>query len=187
MAFFDKNFRKEDLFLYLVALGLIGYFAVYFHQSRAELLDNIWYDSGKITEEKYLILVEQSRMRYEFTSKVLLSNSIRSNMSFLVGTVLCVLGTMIVIRRVRGEIEVGAGDADRSLSFKSTSPGVFLAFMGSLIIIFSIAFKDKYEVSDGGFQTQEQVNPDDSHSDERYNRMTGDSTQGNKKKWTIKR
>jgi hypothetical protein len=88
-------------------------------------------------------------MRYEFAGKVLISNSTRINLSFLIGSIMCILGTMIVIRKARVDtLEASGGDENISFSIKTTSPGIFLALLGTIILICSIVFKDEYNITD---------------------------------------
>lgn len=151
MAFFDRSFRKEDLFLYLVTLGLLIFLGYYFVQSRNSILSAVQFSRDKVPAE-YNILFESSGMKYEFASKVLAANSMRNNMSFLVGTFLCVLGTMIVVRRLRDSIEVGAQQGTGNFSVKTSSPGIFLCLIGGVLIILSVILKDKYEVTEGSVE-----------------------------------
>jgi hypothetical protein len=149
MAFFDNNFRKEDLFLYLVALGLLIFTGYYFSQSINELGTAIKYDSSRLPAE-YTVLFETSKMRYDFGSKVLLSNAVRTNMSFLLGTIMCLLGTMVVVRRIMTELDAAVKTPEKSeLSLKTSSAGLVLAFLGTAIIITAVTAKDRYNINDG--------------------------------------
>lgn len=149
MPFFDTNFRKEDLFLYLVALGLLIFTGYYFTQSIRQLQTAIQYDSNRLPAD-YAVLFETAKMRYEFGSKVLLSNAVRTNMSFLLGTIMCLLGTMIVVRRIRVEMDATIKTMDKSeFSLKTSSAGLTLVFLGTLLIIVAVTFKDKYNITDG--------------------------------------
>ena len=156
MPFFDNNFRKEDLFLYLVALGLLIFTGYYFTQSIMELRTAIQYDSSKLPAD-YTVLFETSKMRYDFGSKVLLSNAVRTNMSFLLGTIMCLLGTMVVVRRIMTELDASVKTPEKSeLSLKTSSAGLVLAFLGTAIIITAVTAKDRYNISDGTLEASMQ-------------------------------
>lgn len=167
MAFFDKDFRKEDAFLYLVSLGLLIFLGWYFLQYRIGVSSQDIYGYGSLVAEKDMITVVTERMKYDFFTLVLFSNSLRSNMSFMIGALLCVLGTMIVIRRLRAEVEFSVKEGSNNAgTLKTSSAGVFITFLGTLIIIAAIIYKDKYEVgSTSAFPiTQPLTPPNDSAS-----------------------
>jgi cytochrome c biogenesis factor len=158
MSFFDKDFRKEDLFLYLVTLGLLIFTGYYFTQSIQQLQKAIQYDSSRLPAD-YAVLFETSKMRYDFGSKVLLSNAVRTNMSFLLGTIMCLLGTMVVVRKIRVEMDAGFKSPDKSeFSLKTSSAGLTLAFLGVMLIIISVTSKDKYNISEGTMEATLQQN-----------------------------
>jgi len=73
---------------------------------------------------------------------------------------MCVLGSMIVVRRTRATLTTTAADGQRSLSFSSNSAGLSLAFLGTLMVIFSILNKDKYAITDA--PTEVYINKKDS-------------------------
>ena len=148
MSFFHKNFNKEDLLLYVITICLLCFLGWYFNKSQEQLISSIDYRLDHIKTENIQIL-EAAKMRYEFSGKVLISNSTRTNLSFLIGSVMCLLGTLIIIRKARVDtLEASGGDEKLSFSIKTTSPGVFLALLGTVILIFSITFKDKYTITD---------------------------------------
>ncbi|MBL7731259.1 MAG: hypothetical protein JNM88_08785 [Chitinophagaceae bacterium] len=115
-------------------------------------------------------------MKYEFASKVLAANSMRNNMSFLIGAFLCVLGTMIVVRRLRDSIEVGAGQGDAGFSVKTSSPGILLSLIGGVLIILSVIMKDKYNVQEGALEAT--IYPDKSTESSGIHSQPVDTTKG---------
>lgn len=148
MSFFNKNFNKEDLLLYIITICLLFFLGWYFKSTQEQLVSSIDYRLDHIKTEEIKIL-EAAKMRYEFAGKVLISNSTRTNLSFLIGSIMCLLGTLIIIRKARVDtLEASGGDENLSFSIKTTSPGIFLAVLGTMILIFSITFKDKYTVTD---------------------------------------
>ncbi len=166
MSFFDKNFNKEDLFLYVITICVLIFLAWYFHISQQQLISSIDYKLEHINADKIQIL-EAAKMRYEFAGKVLISNSTRINLSFLIGSIMCLLGTLIVIRKARVDnLEASGGNENLSFSIKTSSPGIFLAILGTLILTFSIAFKDEYSITDNDSRT-EPINYKKTHQNEK--------------------
>jgi hypothetical protein len=147
MSFFDKKFQKEDLFLYLVTLGLIIFFGIYMIQNRDLLMGTIQFSSQRVPESQAW-LFELQKVKYDFANKVLAVNTMRHNMSFMVGVVLCLLGTMVVVRRLRESIEASGGDGNQTFTLKTSSPGIFLALIGFLLMAFPTIFPDKYGITD---------------------------------------
>jgi hypothetical protein len=168
MKFFDENFNKEDAFLYLVTIGLLCFLGWYFHLSQQQMISKIDYKLDHINTEEIKIL-EAAKMRYEFAGKVLISNSTRINLSFLIGSVMCLLGTLLVIRKARMDsFEASGSDNSKNLLFsiKTTSPGIVLAILGTVILICSIAIKDEYYITDNDSITDGIVSNQNDNQDE---------------------
>lgn len=153
MSFFDEQLTKEDFLLYVIVSCLSIFLGWYLFNSQEELLSTIDYRMDHIKTEEVKVL-EAAKMRYEFAGKVLISNSTRINLGFLVGSVMCLLGTILEIKKARVELlEASGGDNKKniSFSFKTNSPGIFLALLGTLIITLSIVVKDKYQITDNDY------------------------------------
>lgn len=155
-----KN-HKEDIFLYMATICILCFLGWYFHISREHIKDAVSYnlEGTQVVRTDYLLA---SKMRYDFALKILLSNSTRTNLSFLIGSVLCLVGSMFVIRRSRIDNFEASGEVPSksiSLSLKTSSPGVLLSLFGTIIIIFSIIIKDKYNVVDNSHHKQEKKAP----------------------------
>lgn len=148
-SFFNKDFRKEDLFLYVVALGLMVFFGYYFVQSREIATRVMDFDSKQVlTDRAYNF--EVFRYKYDFATRALALNSMRNNILFMVGSILCLLGTMIVVRRLRDSVEAGLDHGNVAFSFKTSSPGVYLAVLGFLLLLMPLVLKDEYSITEGG-------------------------------------
>ena len=104
-------------------------------------------------------------MRYEFASKILLSNTSKSNLGFLIGATLCLLGSLFIIRKSKVDIIEANGSNKQLLNFsiKTTSPGIFIVFMGTLLLFISIISKNKYNIKDNDqwVNSQSQTNHKD--------------------------
>ncbi|MCW3106750.1 MAG: hypothetical protein JWQ09_1256 [Segetibacter sp.] len=154
MKRFIGRIQLEDVILYTITAIILFYCIRSFeknHDRLFHIIDNTIANSNSISSFN-----EDMKIRYGFATEVLASNSSRNNMSFLVGTVLCLLGLMVVVRRVRSEIEGSmTTSGEKKFGFQTSSPGVFMALIGGLIIIFSITFKDHYTIQDPSLQNSE--------------------------------
>lgn len=149
MAFFTNDFRKEDLFIYFVIFGLMGACFFFFYESFERLEQQVVAPKVASEDVRYQALLEYHAMRYNFTGNALISNASRSYMGFFLGTILCLLGAMIVIRRLRTEpTELGTGESLGGFKIRSSSPGLIIASLGTIIIVASLIWKDKYNITD---------------------------------------
>ncbi|QNL22645.1 hypothetical protein HZR84_12055 [Hyphobacterium sp. CCMP332] len=81
--------------------------------------------------------------RYELASRLNVTYAYVKYISFVVGAVLCLLGTIVIFKGVRpSPIEAGMS-TDQQIRFKisTSSPGAFMTFLGTAIIITSITFR----------------------------------------------
>ena len=157
---FNKDFTAEDLILYLFCIGLVTFLGIYFWELKGnefhktipipgekELIESIKISQGKGLDNDSKVKTDFLRAqlvlihrRYQFASKISRYNTILRQIGFLIGTLLVVLGTMIVIRGVRdSNIDLEIKGLERAkIKFTTSSPGIFLAFIGSLVIIVTI-------------------------------------------------
>lgn len=149
MKEFFSGFTFEDILLYLTMIGVLVFFGYYLdHQSN--LISKPLTEMNEISSKEFLQL-SSTQLRYDYASRVLLTNTSRNNLSFLIGSILCILGSLIIVRRVRTETNtLNAKSINLKLSLQSNSPGLIMVFLGTVIILSSIYFKDKYEMSDNG-------------------------------------
>jgi hypothetical protein len=107
---------------------------------------------------------EVFRYKYDFATKALALNSMRNNVLFMVGSVLCLLGTMIVVRKLREPVEVGANNGGVSFTLKTSSLGVYLVLIGFLMLITPVLIKDHYAITEGGTEMRTEPNFDNNSS-----------------------
>ena len=145
---FFSDITIEDVVLYIVMIGVLLFMGSFLNKQSelissplTELNTNERLDFTKLTAVQ---------LRYDFASRVLVTNTGRSNLSFLIGSILCILGGLIIVRRVRTESSsLSGGSENLKLSLQSNSPGLIVVVIGAIIVCFSIYFKDKYEMRDG--------------------------------------
>lgn len=151
--------QPEDLLLYIVSIGVLVFFGVYFSSILSDLTSTLTSRQNINNELRKIPEVYQIEQRFIFASQVLISNSARNNMSFMIGSVLTILGAMIVIRRVKNETNsINAGNESFKFNFATNSPGLIIAALGCIIIVFSIAYKDNYSITDTEFTNPLKVN-----------------------------
>ncbi|OEK04626.1 hypothetical protein [Roseivirga misakiensis] len=141
--------NTEDLLLYIVSIGVLIFLAIYLNNSLSNISTELSKQSplnDKLSELPEIYQVEQ---RYIYATRVLISNSARNNMSFMVGAVLSILGAMIIIRRVKTEASsLDAGNEFFKFNLVSNSPGLIITTLGCAIIVIAIASRDSYSITD---------------------------------------
>jgi|GEM_PF-2122985 len=161
MGLLNKDFTAEDVILYIFGIGIMIFIGFFLIQSQKNLELNIVHNDirtdKEVAAEKTETLpqainpnVSITKFRYQYASKILLSNSTRKNIAFLVGTLLTIFGCMIIIRGVRDSPFEGEVDAfERAkVKIKASSPGIVVVLCGTLILVLSIMVKDVYEIQD---------------------------------------
>lgn len=144
----ERKTMAEDVFLYIVTACLVFFFAWQSVSSQRELLDIVKTESKRIPEEQ-AYLFEAGKIRYEFAGKVLAANAVRTNMSFLIAIILCMMGTMLVVRQVRDDVELSVKSKENvEGGLKTTLPGVMMIVLGTVIIIVCFVFRDQYSIED---------------------------------------
>lgn len=146
---FIGKFTIEDVILYLIIIGLLFFIGSYLNTHTNTIsrpLTEMHHDSLDVFELK------EYQLRYDFASRALLTNTSRINMSFMIGSILTILGGLIIIRRVRKESFRAEGESPDGSKFnlESNSPGLIICLLGAIIICISILAKDKYEIRDSG-------------------------------------
>jgi hypothetical protein len=166
--FFNKDFTPEDLILYVFCLLLVAFCAFYFlnlqelndkdllttHDremlSDLKIKDADGDDHIKIAFIKAQLLLINKR--YEFSTRFARANAFVKYIGFMVGTLLTILGTMIVIRGVRESAittEIEAAQKAR-VKFITSSPGIFIVFAGTLIIMSTVLKTSESNLKDDG-------------------------------------
>ncbi len=155
----NNKIALEDILLYVIVAGVFLYLGFYFVRISDDL--NLQINRNRTAIKQYDNSVEmaQTILRYDFGNNVLVSNSARINMSFMVGSVISVLGAMIIIRRVKTEANMVNGEVKEfKFNFSSNSPGLTVCLFGGVIICLSIVLKDKYTMNDSTGTSQSELN-----------------------------
>lgn len=151
---FREGFTPEDVVLYLLSFVMIASFVFIFQKSQEREKELIGSLSGQVIEQ-WAVGAEDDRdlthmraqvvvtaMLYHQGSVTTAALSTRLNLGFLVGTVITIIGCIIVIRGVRES----AISADLSVpqklqaTFTTASPGVFIALLGAVILGITLYF-----------------------------------------------
>ncbi len=147
MKVFNKDFTVEDVVLYIFGVSVMVIVGLFLVQAQEQLEIKIVHDGAAVNEAGGIDgNIRITQLKYKFASKILLSNSTRKNIAFLVGTLLAILGCMIIIRGVRDspfEGEVNAFERAK-VKIKASSPGIVVVLCGTLILILSVVIKDEY-------------------------------------------
>jgi hypothetical protein len=164
----DINFTKEDLLLYSFCAILMVFLGIFFWTTQTRLEQNLLDEEVKnigaagpaatAPVEYYNNYLQTqsvaSARRYRYGARILLTNSTRKNTGFMVGTMIALLGCIMVVRRVRKMpimADFAASEKAR-LRVITGSPGLFVTLLGALIILSTIIRYDSFELSDAVIQ-----------------------------------
>ncbi|MBC6989591.1 MULTISPECIES: hypothetical protein [Hymenobacter] len=154
-GFFSADFTPEDLILYVFCFLLVGFVAFYFTSVNAAsgadfmsahdkvMVDRLALDAMPDDRLRANLIKAQLQIaykRYEYGARFEHTNSLIKYIGFMVGTLLAILGAVVVVKGVRDSpIGFEAEGLERArIKFTASSPGVFLAFIGGSIIITTI-------------------------------------------------
>ncbi|UOQ69052.1 hypothetical protein [Hymenobacter volaticus] len=163
--FFTKDFTYEDVILYLFCFLLVGFIAFYFTSINEShgvdfmsshdkvMMDKLVIEpmpGDKLRENLIKAQLQIAYKRYEHGARFEHTNSLIKFIGFLVGTLLAILGAVVVVKGVRDSpIGFEAEGLERArIKFTASSPGVFLAFIGGGIIVTTIVHTIEAEVDD---------------------------------------
>ena len=143
--------NKKDYILYLIGISVFIYVSIILSNTQNSLQENI---TAKKEIVNKIPQLEQTIIRYDYMSKVLLSNATRKNIAFLIGTMMSLLGTILIISKIESSINANVDTFEKAkFQITTTSPGVFVVLLGGLIIIATIMKSDSYEFSDNPITT----------------------------------
>ncbi len=100
---------------------------------------------------KTLVVLEQEviRMRYQQINATLLLRTWTRYTGFLVGMVLALVGAFFILGRLREEASQLSGESGGfKVMLTSSSPGIILAVLGTILMIVTLAVKFDFEVND---------------------------------------
>lgn len=151
----------EDVILYAFSGALLILLGFFFHLQTTHLKDGLLTGNPASESEEFGLITEDADRsfmaaqlhltvrRYRLAAALAYTKTARANAGFLIGSLMALLGALIVVRRVR-ETPTGADwEAAKvlSLKFATSSPGLVLAFLGTLVIVSSILSVSERSVS----------------------------------------
>ena len=167
-AFFNRDFMPEDLILYIFCFCLVGFIGFYFmsvsESSRADFmsasdkammakLELCTLKGDGLRENIIKAQLQMAYKRYEYGARFEHTNSLIKFIGFMVGTLLTILGAVVIIKGVRDSpigLEV-KGLARAKVKFTASSPGLFMTLIGGAIILTTIVHSIAAEVQDPVF------------------------------------
>ena len=143
--------KKQDILLYIIGLSIFGFVSFILVKTQYSLQRDL---SSGIQLENKIPQLEQTKIRYEYLSKILLANTIRKNIAFLIGVMMIILGTILIISRIKSDIraQVDLVKTDK-FHITTTSPGVFIVLLGTIIVVTTVLKSDVYKVEDSPLKT----------------------------------
>ncbi len=100
--------------------------------------------------ERYIV-----EKRYHQISVQLMSGLWLRYLGFITGMILALVGASFILGKLRvSSQELEGKYVDFSLSLRTTSPGIFLAVLGVILMFTTLVDRDVYEVNDGNIYLQ---------------------------------
>lgn len=147
--FFIMN--KKDIFLYTVGISIFIFISILTLKSINKLESEI---SSRIELKSNSPQIEQAILRYDYMSKALLSNSSRKNIAFLVGSMMIILGTILIISKIESSVNANIDTLEKAkFQIRTSSPGIFIVFLGTIIIITVVLKGNSYSINDSPIKT----------------------------------
>lgn len=153
---------RSDLLLVIFLLGFAIFLAAafiiaqifVFNSYSVNTADPEWmvYRSDKYPVMHLKAQMDTVLLRYQFANNMLSAATLRRNAAFLVGTLLCLMGALLVVRGIRSsKVDITASfSAQLKTSIASNSPGMILSFFGVVIIVVSLFVGSNLSVDDAG-------------------------------------
>jgi hypothetical protein len=141
--------------LILVAFNMAAVysFVKYDEQSVVEqyLKDNPYNYGPEVIKAMARLDEESLVRRHQFARISILTTTIMKFIGFIIGFILSVFGTVFVLGKINleKETEIKTGEKLGNLSFKSTSPGLVMIFLGVVLIGFMSQISNMADISDG--------------------------------------
>lgn len=141
--------NKKNLFLYSFGVLTFIFFCFVIVNGQNNFREDIKLGDFEVAETENPQLI-QTILRYDLAGKILLANSSRKNIAFLIGTLMAIFGSLLVISKIESTIDANIDTFDKAkFNITTTSPGVFIVFLGTIIILVTIFMRDSYSVNDG--------------------------------------
>lgn len=135
-------------------------------------LDNVFSDlkNKPLSESNHLVYVQWKTLalleknvierRYHQANILLMARTWTRYLGFLTGMILALVGAAFILGKLREESsEATATSAEAGFSFKSNSPGLILAFLGTLLMLATIFIHNQIEVNDAPIYTNIYLEP----------------------------
>jgi hypothetical protein len=130
-----------------------------------------------INKNLFLLENETIKKRYHNANVILKSQILIKYLGFLTGMILSVLGAIFVLGKFRENPIVfdsnGKIPQNISMKFQSTSPGIFLALIGAIIMMTTIINKTDIRVDDGIVYVNGELESDDTTKEENQTKRRG--------------
>lgn len=118
--------------------------------TRNEPLNDV--DKNKLNQNYAAYLQAQANLnqrRYDMGAQLVMADVTRKNIGFLIGTLLSLLGCVIIVRRIRRMPVSASGTVSgQQINLLTSSPGVLLVVVGSIMIIATILKSSDVYVND---------------------------------------
>ena len=106
--------------------------------------------AGDLVQQSLLVLeADAMENRYRQASALLMSRIWTRQLAFLTGMVLAFIGSIFILGKMtEGKSDVSLGTDQLKGAISSTSPGLILAFFGTLLMAISLVVQPRIEVQD---------------------------------------
>ena len=167
---YSSKLNREDLLLYTIAILLIVFFSFFFVRIQIqndlpvyskldqEMLANLRFNKNvenhSVNQEFLKAQLQVVYKRYELANKIARTIAYIKFIGFLVGTLLVLVGTILVVRGIRNHEIAFSNEIPTSvsnkISFVTNSPGIWITLIGAVIMISTILKGIEGNTSDTG-------------------------------------
>ena len=142
----DFNAGREDYLLWGLIAAVVGFIGVFFWNFTNLTITTLTKVGSTISCSPDAPELCPSVQRYALAVASLSAIMVRSNGAFLVGALVCLIGCMIVLRRLRVAFDGEGGSATLRTRVATDSPGVIIALLGGAILLATVLSRPHVEL-----------------------------------------
>ncbi len=141
--------EREDYLLWALIASVVGFIGVFFWNFTNLTITTLTAVRVTMVCSAEAPELCPSVQRYALAVASLSAIMVRSNGAFLIGALVCLIGCMIVLRRLRVAFDGHGGNHTMRARVASDSPGVIIALLGGAILLATVLSRPQIELSGG--------------------------------------
>lgn len=134
--------QPEDYFLWVAIIVAIGFLGLFFYESSTRISTSLLETPPESASGQAAFHRSPPQARdgqQQLIAAAIYAMIVRNNAGFLVGTLISMVGCMIVLRGVRSRINGTYNDGGKTnILFATNSPGIFIVLLGTAVLLSTI-------------------------------------------------